>query len=89
MRYNMTNNVLPKYILESIILSENEKLKLAQLDHLPSEHEVDSIRNLPEFQELLNAFIGDESTRDTHLQLKAKEYLERDEVLLAWKILLL
>lgn len=85
----MKNKVLPTYIQDSFILSEADKLKLAQVEQIPTNMEVDLIRSQAEFQELLNAFIGDDATRDTHLQLKAKEYLERDEITLAWKILLL
>jgi hypothetical protein len=38
---------------------------------------------------LLNAFIGDQSARNTHLQLKAKEYLQDNQVDMAWKVLLI
>lgn len=71
------------------MLSEQDKEKLATIVSLPTEVEVDEIRTLPAVQELLNAFIGDESARDTHIQLKAKAYLANNELVTAWKILLL
>ena len=80
---------LPKFIRESTILSEEEKLQLCELEEIPSALEVDGIRSLPEIQELTNAFIGDESSRDTHLQLKAKNYLVQKNITMAWKIILL
>ena len=80
---------LPSFVRESAILSEQEKYQLCEVDVIPNELEVDSIRHLPEIQELTNAFIGDESTRDTHLQLKAKDYLSQGEIEMAWKVILL
>lgn len=80
---------LPNYIKDSVILTDDDKLILASIESLPTDLEVDNIRTLAPIQELLNAFIGDESTRDTHLQLKAKEYLNVGEVEMAWKVLLL
>ena len=84
-------NVLefPRFVRESNVFTEEELLQLAALDHLPSEEEVDAIRQLPDVQELSNAFIGDENTRNTHLQLRAQEYLNQGELLMAWKVLLL
>lgn len=84
----MTRIELPQFIKDSTILSGEEKLFLESIDQLPTEIEVDAIRYLPEINELLNAFIGDDTTRMTHLQLKAKEYIGKDN-LMAWKILLL
>jgi len=80
---------LPSFVKESYILSDIEKERLSSILILPTEIEVDSIRVLPEIQELQNAFIGDESTLLVHLQLKAKEYLNKGDIVMAWKILLL
>ncbi|WP_133583633.1 hypothetical protein [Sphingobacterium yanglingense] len=85
----MSFSRLPSFVRNSVVLTTADKDKLAQIGTLPSEDEVDAIRCLPEVLELTNAFIGDESSRDTHLQLKAKEYLDSDDVLMAWKVLLL
>lgn len=85
----MNYNDLPPFVRDSIVLSMDEKNKLSSIDTLPSEKEVDIIRNLPEVLDLTNAFIGDESSRDIHLQLKAREYLNEGDIFMAWKVLLL
>lgn len=80
---------LPLFIQHSTVFNAGDIDKLLQMDHLPDEGEVDDIRHLPEIQELTNAFIGDDSTRNTHLQLKAKDYLRSGEIEMAWKVILL
>lgn len=85
----MELNNLPSFIRCSHILTDIEKSKLATATVIPSEIEVDTVRHFPEIQEMTNAFIGDESTRTIYLQLKAQEYLAKDEVMMAWKVLLL
>lgn len=80
---------LPFYIRNSSILTDIDKDKLASVVELPSEMEVDEVRTLPNIQDLLNAFIGDDTSRSTHLQLLAKEYLSNKDIAAAWKILLL
>lgn len=80
---------LPGFVRNSVVFSDAEKEKLASMKIIPSEIEVDNIRQLPEIQEMTNAFIGDESTRNIHLQLKAQDYLKKEEVMMAWKVLLL
>ena len=82
-------NELPSFIRNSTTLTEQDKLNLCNIEHLPLDSEIDEIRNLNEIRELTNAFIGDESTRDTHLQLKAKEYLAVGDIVMAWKVMLL
>ncbi|ERJ59957.1 hypothetical protein [Sphingobacterium paucimobilis] len=85
----MVVNDLPSFVRNSVVLSAADKAALAHIESIPTEIEVDGIRGLPEILELTNAFIGDESSRDTHLQLKAKEYLDRGDLVMAWKTLLL
>ena len=80
---------LPVFIRESAVLTAEEIDRLAAVESLPDEQAVDQIRLLPDVRDLLQAFIGDESTRNTHLQLKAKEYLALGDVDMAWKVLLL
>ncbi|QIH35013.1 MULTISPECIES: hypothetical protein [Sphingobacterium] len=80
---------LPPFVKESTVFSLEDKTKLAQIDRLPTPQEVDEITSLPEIYELLNAFIGDQSSRNVHLQLKAKEYLQDNQLDMAWKVLLL
>ena len=80
---------LPPFVKESSVFSTEDKIKLAQIVRLPTPQEVDEITSLPEIYELLNAFIGDQSSRNVHLQLKAKEYLQDNQLDMAWKVLLL
>lgn len=85
----MDYNQLPAFVRESNIFTENDKIKLAQIERLPTPQEVDEITSLPEIYELLNAFIGDQSARNTHLQLKAKDYLQENQLDMAWRVLLI
>ncbi|WP_293955251.1 MULTISPECIES: hypothetical protein [unclassified Sphingobacterium] len=85
----MDYNQLPVFVRESNIFTENDKIKLAQIERLPTPQEVDEITSLPEIYELLNAFIGDQSARNTHLQLKAKYYLQDNQLDMAWRVLLI
>ena len=80
---------LPQFIIESSVLTDEDKQRLTELDKLPTELEVDEFRFLPEIQELTNAFIGDDSSRDTHLQLKAKSYIDLGDIKSAWKVILI
>ncbi len=82
-------NELPPFVKQSTVLTAFEKEKLCSIDHIPDDSEIDTIRHLAIVQELTNAFIGDESTRDIHLQLKAKEFIENGDIEMAWKIILL
>ena len=85
----MQKTDIPAFITDSGIFNDPELLKLASIEQLPSDQEIDAFKYEPEIQELLNAFIGDESTRITHQLLKAKDYLQRDEVKKAWMLALL
>ena len=79
---------LPRFVRESSVLSDTEKNLLTQIEKLPSAIEVEMFGIEPSVLELTNAFIGDETTRDTHLQELAKTYLEQGDILSAWKIIL-
>lgn len=81
--------VLPSFIVGSLVLTADEKYKLASVSCLPTDQEVDKIRYSPKVQDILNAFIGDENTKNLNLQLKAKEYIEESNLFMAWCILLL
>ena len=85
----MSYTNLPAFVRNSSVFTLEEKEKLASLNVLPTEMEVDKFRLEPTIQELTNAFIGDESTRDIHLQEKAKEYIAANDIISAWKVILL
>lgn len=80
---------LPSAIRNSAVLTGNHLAMLASVDHLPAESESDEMRYDPDIQEILNAFIGDPSTRQIHLHRKAAELLDQGDVSSAWKVLLL
>lgn len=80
---------LPSFVRESSVLTMEEKLLLTEIDQFPSELEVDAFRMESHIQELTNAFIGDESTRDIHLQEKARQYIADKDIVSAWKVILL
>ncbi|MEJ5054558.1 hypothetical protein [Sphingobacterium sp. MYb382] len=79
---------IPAFIRESNLTAVELDQLMTQVQ-LPDDDEIDAIRVLPEIQELLNAFIGDETSRGTHLVLKAQAYLATGSVDMAWKVLLL
>lgn len=85
----MQKSDIPNFIRSSGIFNVQELEQLASIQEIPSDGEIDSFRYEPEIQELLNAFIGDESTRIKHQLLKAKEFLNQGRVEEAWKLMLL
>lgn len=85
----MDYDQLPPFVKECTVFNADDKIQLAKIDRLPTPQDVDEITSLPEIYELLNAFIGDPSSRNVHLQLKAKEYLQDNQLDMAWKVLLL
>jgi len=68
---------LPSKIKNSTILSGNDLGKLASLDVLPSETEIENFRKE-------HNIVQNEITSHT----LAKQYLDKDEILNAWKVLL-
>ena len=79
---------LPTFVKESLVFSEEEKIELAKINAIPSELEVDAFRNTPAILDLTNAFIGDDNTRNIHLQEKAKDYIRIGDLDSAWKLIL-
>ncbi len=80
---------IPKFIIDSGIFDASDLRDLATLEKIPSDEEIDAFQYEPEIQELLNAFIGDESTRLIHQLLKAKEFLGKGDIHKAWKLALI
>lgn len=79
---------IPAFIKQSGVFTEEDLIQLANAEALPSEEEIDAFQYDSEIQELLNAFIGDDTTRLTHQLLKAKEFIAKGEINKAWKIAL-
>ncbi len=80
---------LPQHIRLSPVLTGNHLGQLGNVEALPSEEEVDALRNDPEFREILDAFIGDKATLHIHLHRKAAALLDGGDVTKAWRALLL
>ena len=80
---------LPQQIRLSPILTGNHLGQLGNIEALPSENEVEVIRENPEIRDILNAFLGDKTTLHIHLHRKAAELLDAGDIMEAWKILLL
>lgn len=82
-------DALPKGVRNSYVLSGNDLGMLGNVEHIPSDNEIDLVRNLPEVKEVMDATIGDSNNRQRELHELAKEMLGRGEVLDALKVVLL
>lgn len=82
-------DAIPYAIRNSKILTGNNLGQLGNVEHLPTDEQIDDYVQSPEIKELLDATIGDSSTREMQLHLKAKQLLDEGRVEEAWKILLL
>lgn len=80
---------LPTHIRQSPILTGNHLGQLGNVEALPTEEEVESLRSDPEIKELLDSFIGDSMSLQMQLHSKAADLLDRGNVTSAWKVLLL
>lgn len=80
---------LPTFVRESSVFDQHDIDILLQANKIPSDEEIDTIRDEPQIYDLLNAFIGDESSRSTNLQIYAKNLLEKGDFNKAWKVILL
>lgn len=85
----MDTQNIPSFVLATGFFTDAELQQLASYGALPSPALVDAFQYDPEIQELMNAFIGDESSRQVHQYLKAREFLAAGAVEKAWKIILL
>ncbi|WP_448633525.1 flavin reductase family protein [Pedobacter panaciterrae] len=82
-------DALPKAVRNSIVLTGNDLGKLGNMEHLPTDDEIDAFRNVPDVKEILDATIGDANNRERELHELAKEWLEQGKVSDALKIVLL
>jgi Conserved protein/domain typically associated with flavoprotein oxygenases, DIM6/NTAB family len=82
-------DALPKAVRNSMVLTGNDLGKLGNVEHLPSDDEIDEVRNLAEVKEILDATIGDASNRERELHELAKVWLGQGNVNEALKIVLL
>lgn len=82
-------DALPSAIRNSHLLSGNNLGQLGNVEALPSDEEVEAMKQDPEVRTILDATIGDVKTREMHLHAKAKLFLESGDVSSAWKVLLI
>jgi flavin reductase (DIM6/NTAB) family NADH-FMN oxidoreductase RutF len=82
-------DALPRGVRNSYVLTGNDLGMLGNLEYIPSEEEIDLIRNHPDVKEVLDATIGDGVNRQRELHELAKEMLGRGEVNDALKVVLL
>jgi len=79
---------LPKSIRQSEILSGNDLGKLANVEALPDQKDIDDFASEPEVSAILEYFTENPEGRTDELHKLAKEYLAQGEVESAWKTLL-
>ncbi|MBN3522121.1 flavin reductase family protein [Algoriphagus lutimaris] len=79
---------IPDEIKNSSILTGNNLGRLGNVEHLPSQEEVEAYSYRPEIQEIRVRFVNDEESWLDHIHLLAQEKLRLGEMEEAWKILL-
>ncbi len=79
---------IPFAIRNSKVLTGNNLGQLGNVEHLPTDEEVEEYAQSAEIKEILDATIGDSQTREMQLHLKAKELLDVKRVKEAWMVLL-
>ncbi|MCX2583623.1 flavin reductase family protein [Pedobacter sp. MR22-3] len=80
---------LPKSVRLSKVLTGNDLGMLGNVEHLPTDHEVDLVTLNPDVKEVLDATIGDAMNRERELHELARQYLRQGNVALALKVVLL
>ncbi|MBS1501344.1 MAG: hypothetical protein JST32_04740 [Bacteroidetes bacterium] len=79
---------IPYAIRNSKVLTGNNLGQLGNVEQLPTDEEIDDYAQTPAIKEILDATIGDSSTREMQLHLKANQLLDEGRVEEAWKVLL-
>ena len=79
---------IPARIRSSFILSGNDLAKLANVEALPSEEDVDKFKENTDIAHMLQTATDDEEARE-ELHYHAKALLEENKILEAWNTLLI
>jgi flavin reductase (DIM6/NTAB) family NADH-FMN oxidoreductase RutF len=79
---------IPETIRNSEILSANNLGQLGNIERLPNDEEIESIKQNELVKELLKRFQNDSSSLQYQLHYLAKDYLLENNVIDAWKVLL-
>ncbi|HEY1005972.1 MAG TPA: flavin reductase family protein [Sphingobacteriaceae bacterium] len=82
-------DALPYAVRNSAILSGNNLGQLGNVEHLPEDREIEDMKSDPAVRDILDATIGDQTTRTTLLHTLARGWLEEGRVADAWKLLLM
>ena len=82
-------DALPRGVRNSYVLTGNDLGMLGNIQNLPSDEEIDLVRQLPSVKEVLDATIGDAVNRQRELHELAKEMLGQGQVGDALKVVLL
>jgi len=82
-------DALPRGVRNSYVLTGNDLGMLGNIENLPSDEEIDLVRQLPSVKEVLDATIGDAVNRQRELHELAKEMLSQGQVGDALKVVLL
>lgn len=82
-------DALPKAVRNSKVLTGNDLGILGNAAQLPTNEEIDAVRNLPEVKDIMDATIGDAGNRERELQQLAQQWLNAGNVKDALKLVLL
>lgn len=82
-------DALPSGVRNSMVLTGNDLGMLGNVEHLPTDDEIDAIRNKDAVKEVLDATIGDAVNRERELHELAKQWLSEGNVNEALKVVLL
>lgn len=82
-------DALPKAVRNSKVLTGNDLGILGNIEHFPSDDEVDAAHAWPQVKEILDATIGDAGNRERELHELARQLLKEGKVDEALRVLLL
>lgn len=82
-------DALPKAVRNSKVLTGNDLGMLGNIEQLPTDAEVDAMRNHPEVKEIFDATIGDPGNQERELHQLAQQWLSKGIVNDALKVVLL
>ncbi|MCR9252215.1 MAG: flavin reductase family protein [bacterium] len=79
---------IPEEIRNSEVLTGNNLGRLGNVEHLPSETEIEEFSKEPEVSAILEYFNSDRDNSEVELHKLAKQFLDDGQVMNAWKVLL-
>ncbi|WP_316792402.1 flavin reductase family protein [Pedobacter frigoris] len=82
-------DALPKAVRNSMVLTGNDLGMLGNVEHLPTDEEIDAVRNSAAVKDILDATIGDVNNRERELHELSRTLLKEGKVAEALKIVLL